>query len=494
VLDSLPMSPAATPIWEALCEAAGRHAGKTAVCRGEEIWSFETLLAKAAEARRWLSAEVPRGPVLFIAQNTPASLAFLLGAIGSGRAPLLADPAWGPKELEGIVRRCAVRAVALDGQPPTGLGWAVPQARAEGIHLHRVSIPAGELPTIPLRPDTVLGRFTSGTSGFSQCLQFRARAVLGAAASWRQAAGLSEKDRVLCLATLNNGLAFNTSLLALLLSGGSLVFHPGRLLVSSVIRALTTVKPTVLVAFPFVYEMLTGRMDRRLVEGLRLAVSSAAPLPPAVRDWWKTELGLSICDYYGLAEVGPCTFNDGTEPRSVGVPLPGVSFRITAENGAELPVGEVGRIRVQTASMASAYLDAEGPDYAANLDEQGYYVTRDLGLLTADGHLVLRGRVGRLVNIAGRKIDPAEVEKALKEMPGVGNVIVRGEEKGDRTVLAAYVESVVVSRADVVQFCLGRLAQYKIPQQITVLAELPRSSAGKISLGRLEATQAGRKS
>jgi acyl-coenzyme A synthetase/AMP-(fatty) acid ligase len=482
----------AAAIRDALSEMAVRYGSRPAVCRGEEVWTYQQLLSQIEEMRRWLSCEVEHGPVLFVPRNTPASLAFLLGAIGSGKVPLLADPAWSAKELEGIVRRCAVRAVAWDGAGAEGLGWMRPPSLHQGIALHRLTIPEGDFAPIALREDTVLGRFTSGTSGFAQCLQFRASAMLAAASSWRQAAGLSERDRVLCLATLNNGLAFNTSLLALLLAGGTLVFHAGSLLASSVTRTLSAVRPTVLVAFPLVYEMLAGRKDKPLdLTSLRLAVSSAAPLPSAVRDWWREHTHLTICDYYGLAEVGPCTFNDGSVLHSVGVPLPGVSVRITAEDDGVLPTGAVGRIRVHTQSMASDYLECSGATFADSLDEQGYYVTRDLGRLTAEGHLELHGRMGRLINIAGRKIDPAEVEAALREMPGVENAVVRAEETAERPLLAAYVESTTVTREEVVAFCVGRLAQYKVPQKITILPRLPRSSAGKISLGRLEVTQIG---
>jgi acyl-coenzyme A synthetase/AMP-(fatty) acid ligase len=480
-------SNAGSPIAHALAAAAAAFADKAAVCRGEAAWSYDLLWRKAQDAGRRLAEEVGRGPVLFVAQNTPASLAFLLGAISSGTVPLLADPAWNAHELDGIIGRCGVRAVAWDGTAPGNLAGLGAVSVCEGISLARVDLPESNQAATRLRDDTAFGRFTSGTSGFARCLQFRAEAALAAAASWRQAAELSASDRVLCLATLNNGLAFNTSVLALLLTGGTLAFHPGRLVASSLLRSLAAVQPTVLVAFPFVYEVLVGRKgSARDIPGLRLAVSSAAPLPEGVRDRWREDTGLAVCDYYGLAEVGPCTFNDGARPESVGVPLPGVTFAVTAEDGRELPDGQVGRVRVQTGSMASDYLEAAGPAFADNIDARGYYVTRDLGLLTADGHLVLKGRTGRTVNVAGRKIDPAEVEAALREMPGVAGAVVRGEEAGGRTLLAAYVESATISREAVVAFCVGRLAAYKVPQRVAVVPRLPRSSAGKISLGRIE--------
>jgi long-chain acyl-CoA synthetase len=473
------------PVVEALAAAAVEYAGKPAVCRGEEVWTYDLLYRKAEAVRRWLAGV--QGPVLFVAQNTPGSLAFLLGAIGGGKVPLLADPAWNAHELGGIISRCGVRAVAWDGTPPAGLTCADVVSGPDGIGLCRVAACEGAGPASRLRDDTAFGRFTSGTSGFAQCLQFRAEAALAAAASWRQVAALSARDRVLCLATLNNGLAFNTSVLALLLSGGTLAFHPGRLVGGSLFRSLAAVRPTVLVAFPFVYELLVGRKGKSLeAPDLRLAVSSAAPLPEAVRDRWKEQTGLAVCDYYGLAEVGPCTFNDGSRPGSVGRALPGVCFTVTGEDGRDLPAGEVGRVRVKTRSMASDYLDAAGPPFSDNLDERGYYVTRDLGMLTPDGHLVLQGRTGRTVNVAGRKIDPTELEAALREMPGVEDAIVRGEEAAGRTVLAAYVESCTASPEAVVTFCRDRLAPYKVPHRVTVLPQLPRSSAGKISLGRID--------
>jgi long-chain acyl-CoA synthetase len=473
----------AAPIWDALSWAASAYADRVAVARGDEAWTYDRLFREADAVRRRLAVEVPEGPVLFVAHNTPASLAFLLGSVGSGAVPLLADPAWGAHELAGIVLRCAARAVAWDGEPPADLPFAAFESSLGPISLGRVTVPRADQAPVRPRADTAFGRFTSGTSGFARCLQFRARAALAAAAGWRQAARLSADDRVLCLATLNNGLAFNTSVLALLLAGGTLVFHPGRLLAGSLVRTLFAVRPAVLVAFPFAFEMLAGRVPADL--GLRLAVSSAAPLAAGVRERWREEMGLAICDYYGLAEVGPCTFNDGSRPGSVGVPLAGVSFTVTDDDGREVPAGEVGRIRVRTPSMASDYLDTGDTTFASNLDGQGRYVTRDLGLVTPEGHLVLRGRVGRVVNVAGRKIDPTEVEATLKTMPGVSGAVVCGEEAGGRPVLTAYVESATVGRDDVVRHCLDRLAQYKVPQRIIILAELPRSSAGKVSLGRI---------
>jgi acyl-coenzyme A synthetase/AMP-(fatty) acid ligase len=358
-----------------------------------------------------------------------------------------------------------------------------------GITLSKVVLPRKQADAVPLRDDTAFGRFTSGTTGFSRCLQFRNQAALAAAASWCEATEISFRDRVLCLATLNNGLAFNTSIFSVLLSGGMLAFHQGMLMRRPLSKTLANVDPTILVSFPFVYELMAGRKSGNTKQRtLRLAVSSAAPLSEKVRIKWKEDTGLGICDYYGLAEVGPCTFNDGFVPHSVGVALNGVSFAITGEEGQEVNAGQAGQIRVKTNSMASDYLDRLQPSFTRNLDSRNYYITRDLGRLTSDNRLLLQGRIGRVVNVAGRKIDPAEIEAVIRQMSGVHDVVVQGEDHLGRMFLSAYIESSTVLRQEVVEFCASHIAQYKIPQRIVILPELPRSSAGKISLGRIAET------
>lgn len=482
----------ATSLWDGFRAAAGDYADSPAAAMGADVWTYKQLFAAADGARRWLEANVAEGPVLFVPKNTLASLAFLLGSIGSKKIPLIADAAWQAHELIGIMERCGAASIACEGSPPAGLPPFTRGAARGGITLSHLDRRIHAFECIPPAENTSFGRFTSGSTGFSRCLQFRDRAALAAAASWCEATEMSSFDRVLCLATLNNGLAFNTSLFTVLFSGGMLALHSGLLTRGSLTKTLAHIEPTILVAFPWAYELLTsGNNGAPASPKMRLAVSSAAPLGDEIRLRWLEATGLPICDYYGLVEAGPCTFNDGSVPGSLGVPLPGVNFATTAEDGRQLDVGQTGRIRVKTHSMASAYLDRGQPDFASHLDERNYFVTQDRGALRPDGRLTLHGRIGRLVNVAGRKIDPGEVETIIGGLTGVRGVVVRGEADAGRTLLAAYIESSTVHREQVVAHCMGRLAQYKLPQRIVIMAELPRSSAGKISVAAIGAAEGG---
>jgi acyl-CoA synthetase (AMP-forming)/AMP-acid ligase II len=133
--------------------------------------------------------------------------------------------------------------------------------------------------------------------------------------------------------------------------------------------------------------------------------------------------------------------------------------------------------------MAEGYLDDEPQEWAAHFSD-GHYLTSDLGRL-ADGFLVLEGRVGKILNLGGRKIDPGEIEEALRGIDGVSYACVLPVHVHGRPALAAFIESASLSRTDILRSLSGKLADYKIPSAIRVAAKLPRGDAGKVSRERL---------
>jgi acyl-coenzyme A synthetase/AMP-(fatty) acid ligase len=459
-------------------DGAKRYRDRPAVSstRGRQ-YTYGQLRDAVLRAVEWMERnDVPR-PLLLSPSNMPQDVVLLLAAVLRRNIPLIADPVWTSAELRVISERTGASvlltaAVAYREFEREGYEYLDRVVRRIGAPEHPSAIPS----------DIVLGRFTSGTTGMSRCLGFTEAAVLGAAAAWSEAAKLTANDVILCLATLNNGLAFNTSLVSTFLVGGHLVLHNGRVIPSSVARAVQKTQPSILVAFPFVYDTL-AQSDIALPK-LRLAMSSAAALSAKTEAWWPRHVGFAICNYYGVAEVGPVTFNDGAVPGSVGVPLEGVRIEVDPDT---ITAGgaSCGRVRIATNSMASCFLDDQFPLLSESIDENGCYVTKDVGHLSG-GRLFLTGRVGGVVNVGGRKVDPTEVADTIRSLIGVTDVVIRGEESGDSSVLTAYVESATVTRAEVIAHCRNRLASYKFPQRIVIAAALPRTSTGKVSFGRLK--------
>src|SRR5690606_32454933 len=273
----------------------------------------------------------------------------------------------------------------------------------------------GERPE--LAADTELGRLTSGSTRAPACIEFSAEAVTNAARTWAEAAGLTAADLSLCFAGLYNGLAFNTTLMPSLLTGASLVLPGGMPSGGAIMRHVTTFGPSILVAFPAAYERLTdysrtslSEPTRHALQGIRLRLSSAAPLSAAVAEH-VAQLTGPISDYYGVAETGPVTYADGTRRAGKGLLLPGVAVDTRPRaDGAEV-------LHVRTASMGTRYLNYPG-EFERAIAEDGSYITSDTGSVR-DGELFLTGRAQPILNIGGRKFTVESVAEAITAHPDV---------------------------------------------------------------------------
>jgi acyl-CoA synthetase (AMP-forming)/AMP-acid ligase II len=165
--------------------------------------------------------------------------------------------------------------------------------------------------------------------------------------------------------------------------------------------------------------------------------------------------------------------------RSVGRAIPGVEVAVLDEEGRPCPPGVVGEVAVRGERVMRGYRDG-----APAVDENGWLRTRDLGYLDEDGYLFLVGRSNDLIIRGGENIAPAEVEAALASHPDVADVAVAGvpdEDFGER------VGAVVVPRPGatidppaLVEHARQRLAAFKKPEIVAVVAEIPRTALGKV--------------
>lgn len=454
-----------------------------------------------------------RPRVAIVAANSPEYVAAYAGLLRARAVPFLVDPALGADELAGIIGSCGIDAVLHSAPLPPELG--LEQADAlPGLTLSRiprrgsgtgtgsssvtapVAGPGPEAARPALLEDTEVCRFTSGSTGHPQCIEFSGRAVHNAALAWAQATSFEAGERVLCFAGLYNGLAFNTSLLAALLSGASLWLPSGLPTSGQVARFLKEIAPTRLTGFPALYQSLLRR-EASLPElaDLRVSLSSAAPLPTETLTELHRRFALKVCNYYGVAETGPCTFDpDPALDGGLGYPLPGVEFDFDpdpADPPAAAGPRQHGSILIRSSSMGSRYLNAPGV-FEGRLDGRGYYRPRDQGYLDG-GRLFLTGRTSPVINLGGRKVDPAEVRRVLLDCDGVEDALVFALDKanGDPMLVAA-VAGAGAPTADRLRIALGqRLAAFKVPERLLVLEELPRTGAGKPRMSMLRAALAG---
>jgi len=218
-------------------------------------------------------------------------------------------------------------------------------------------------------------------------------------------------------------------------------------------------------------------------------VSAGAPLEPDVAERFRGAFGVKIHPFYGTSETGGIAFDDADGPAAtgfVGRALPGVEISLRDEDDEG-----GGRVHVRSAAVSSGYAGREDRD--AFVD--GGFLTTDLAAFDANHGLVLRGRVSSFVNVAGRKVQPEEVERALREFPGVVEARVFGLEdrqRGERLVACLVLSGDHPSVLELRSFCGRRLAAHKIPRAFVVLDRIPLTARGKVDRDRLRTLAAER--
>lgn len=226
--------------------------------------------------------------------------------------------------------------------------------------------------------------------------------------------------------------------------------------------------------------------------------TGGADCPEAIRTAFEAKFGLPVLATYGLSEAPTVVAIDersgaGHVPGASGRPLPHLAVRIAGDDGATLPPGETGEIRVAPADdryrLMLGYWNQ--PEATAETLAGGELHTGDLGYLDHDGNLHVRDRKSLLIIRGGANVYPAEVERVLLEAPGVAAGAVLGvpdERLGERVV--AVIEMTAGAAVDleaVRGYCLANLAKYKVPERIVVVDALPRNAMGKISRTELPA-------
>lgn len=328
-------------------------------------------------------------------------------------------------------------------------------------------------------------RFSSGTTGKPKCLMFTHTAVINAAVNWAKSASIAEYDIVLCTALFHNGLAFNTSLLSVFLSGALLVI-PKQLTPRSIWETITVEEITVFVAFPVVFDMLSKSKYCDSKHHMRLCISSSAPLHYSIKNAFKEKIGVTVCDYYGIVEAGPATFNDSKYPDSLGRPIEGVELRVVNEEGKQIYTDEPGILQIKSSSMAKGYYNSDVA-FPGMITPDGYYHTNDRAFIRG-GYLYVTGRTNDMINVAGKKVDPFEIENVLLKQKGVLDVAVVGISNSGLT--SEYPVAFLVTDGDVdesmiIKHCQHYLAPFKLPQKYVFIDQIPRSGIGKINRQKL---------
>ncbi len=244
--------------------------------------------------------------------------------------------------------------------------------------------------------------------------------------------------------------------------------------------------PTMMVDF-----LADPRIGERDLSSLTRLSGGGAAMPAAVAERLQA-LGLTFIEGYGLTETIAAThINPDSHPRKqcLGIPIMDVDSRvIDPVTLAELPAGEVGEIVTHGPQVFRGYWGRPEADREifVRIEGKRFLRTGDLGYVDGDGFFYMVDRLKRMINAAGFKVWPAEVESLMYRHPAVQEacVVASPDERRGETVKAFVVlresERGRVSEQDLIEWCRASMAAYKVPRIVAFVAALPRSGSGKI--------------
>ncbi|XP_030315607.1 acyl-coenzyme A synthetase ACSM3, mitochondrial isoform X1 [Calypte anna] len=268
-----------------------------------------------------------------------------------------------------------------------------------------------------------------------------------------------------------------------------------------VFQSLSRFPITVLCSPPTAYRMFVQhKLSSYTFKSLRHCVSAGEPINPDVIEEWKAQTGLDIYEGYGQTEtVLICGNFKGMKIKagSMGKPAPGYDVKIIDENGTILPPGKEGDIAIRVKPMRSPFLFTcyvDDPEKTEATIRGDFYVTGDRGIMDEDGYFWFVGRADDVINSAGYRIGPFEVESALVEHPAVvESAVVSSPDPVRGEVVKAFV--VLTSdytshdpekmKKELQDHVKKVTAPYKYPRKMEFVKELPKTISGKIRRNEL---------
>jgi long-chain acyl-CoA synthetase len=484
---------------ESLRNAARQHPDRLAIVDGDQRITYGELLERVHAARKWLrNALDPKpGDVIAASLNNSWQFVACLFAVSElGCIFMPCNPQWRAAELRPLAQRLGFRGAVIE--PGLGTEWnripdIIPVERllrvdhapvgSEG-HCHDVEIadpPASE-------NTTVVYLATSGSTGVPRLVPRTHRHLIANAENVSTTTDIRPGRKLLGVVPFHCSNGLNNNLMVPLVGGATLVvmanFSPGACAELVYREQIDT-----LFGSPFLYgSLLDAARAPELLSSLRLCFSAGGRIPAGIVERWRARFGVPIRQFYGMSEAGVLAV-ECSEPTVVsssgvciGRPAHGVEVAVLGIDGAKLAPGEIGELAVRSASVMSGYVGE--PELSRRRFQDGYFRTGDLGYLDYTGSVYLTGRMGRVMNIAGVKVDPVEVERAVEMLAGVASCHVDTVSNGlGGEIIRARVvprEGFQVTRRQVIEQCRQQLAEYKFPRVIEFLQESPITIAGKI--------------
>ncbi|MGR7995172.1 acyl-CoA synthetase [Xanthobacter sp. ZOL 2024] len=472
----------------------------------EKVFLFSDMARLSARFAAVLAARgIGKGDrVLIMTPRIPEWQIAMVGCLKRGAVPIPCIEMLTAKDIAYRVRHAGVRAVlaraahthkfaeVMDEVP---VRLSIGEAPGFEALAPAMAAAAETAPAVVEADDPAVLYYTSGSTGLPKGVLHAARGLY----AWRNSArywlDLRPGDIMWCTADVGWSKAGTSILFGPWSCGATTFFYDGPFDPQERLRLLEKYKVSVYCApGTELFRVVDAGVEAHDLSALRHTVSSGETLNGAVADRWLAKTGIAILEAYGQTETLMTLLNYPAKPTrigSMGLPAPGLELDIIDPNGVRLPPGAEGDIALLTPNpqMMLGYLDdpARTADCYVEGPEGRWFITGDLGAKDEDGYFYHRGRRDDVINSAGYRIGPSEVENALLEHPAVQEcavVAAPDTERGEIVKAFVVVRSGVVADAALVRSLQDHVkavtAPYKYPRAIAFLDELPKTMTGKI--------------
>lgn len=317
-------------------------------------------------------------------------------------------------------------------------------------------------------------KLTSGTTAAPRAIRFRSAQLLADATQICDTMGITEADLNFAVIPLSHSYGFSNLITPLLARGVPMAVSNDRM-PRAVLDDLARTEATVFPGMPLFYQAFNEMSEVPPLPQLRLCISAGAPLSQRVARSFQQKFGRRIHSFYGASECGGiCYDRAAIEAREgfVGPPLTGVKLEPLH------PDANGSQIRVRSAAVGVGYFPEPDEDKLSD----GSFLPDDLVTINEAGVWIV-GRISDVINVAGKKVNPAEVEAHLLSHEGVRQAVVFGRASVLRyqEVVACVVAAEEIDEAALLEFCRARLSGWQAPKRIFLVEAIPANERGKIS-------------
>jgi len=488
-----------------------------AYCALGQTFSFNDIEQRSSALASWFQHEANLKPGDRIAIQLPNLLQNPIAVYAALRAGLVVvntNPLYTPREMAHQFSDSGAKAIVILSDLQPNLDKIIADTQIETVvitsatemldpstapsHDSRVSLSAAitagaSLPAFkrdPVTLDTLcMLQYTGGTTGVSKGAALSHGNVLSNSVQTLDRLGesfQSGKEIVVCPLPLYHIYAFTVCMMTFFAKGCLTILIPNPRDPDAFINALKPFKFTAFAGINTLFVGLGQHPDFKKLDfsALKLTMSGGTALTSAAVDIWKATTGCNITEGYGLSETAPVvTFNQpGAEQvGTIGTPLLDTDVQMLDSNDKPVADGEEGQISVKGPQVMLGYWQREEAT-AEVMTADGYFKTGDIGVRLPDGAIKIVDRLKDMIIVSGFNVYPNEIEEVLTSHPDIVEAAVVGapdDKSGER--VCAYISIANPIDEDAVRaYCREQLTAYKVPKEVHVLDEIPKSTVGKI--------------